>query len=153
MNAPPAGPASMVGPHIKYLNHAFSRKFSEVARSRGIDAFSVIHFHSVGFLYCNQEKPFYQRDLEETFNITRSSVTGVVQLLERNRLITRRSVADDARLKQLCLTPQGIKLCLQTIQALDQVETLAVRGLSPEQVETFLSLCRIIEGNLSNNKE
>lgn len=149
----PNAPTNLVGPHIKYLNHAFARKFSEIARSHGMDEFSIVHGHILGFLLCNRHRDIYQRDLEETFNITRSSVTGVVKLLEKKGCITRQSVAGDARLKKLSLTPQGAEICRQTKQALDQVEALAVQGLSPEQCQQFLALCRIIEGNLSDKKE
>lgn len=149
----PTDPTRLVGPHIKYLNHAFSRKFSEIARNRGLDELSIIHGHILGFLYCNAKEDIYQRDLEETFNITRSSVTGVVKLLEKKGCITRQSVEGDARLKKLCLTPQGIEVCLMTKEALEQVEDLAVQGLTKEQLGTFLSLCQIIEGNLNDKKE
>lgn len=149
----PQTPTTLVGPHIKYLNHAFARKFSEIARNEGMDEFSIVHGHILGFLLHNGHRDIYQRDLEETFNITRSSVTGVVKLLEKKGCITRQSVAGDARLKKLCLTPQGMEICRRTKLALDQVEDLAVRGLTPEQCQQFLALCRIIEGNLSDKKE
>lgn len=153
MRASPPLTTTLVGPHIKYLNHAFARRFSEIARNNGLDEFSIVHGHILGFLLRNSHRDVYQRDLEETFNITRSSVTGVVKQLEKTGCITRQSVAGDARLKKLCLTPQGMEICRRTRQALDQVEDLAIRGLTPEQCSQFLDLCRIIEGNLSEKKE
>lgn len=38
----------------------------------------------------------FQKDIEEAFNITRSSVTGVVKLMEQKGYIRRESVAGDA---------------------------------------------------------
>ena len=46
----------------------------------------------------------YQRDIEEVFRIKRSSVTSVLQTLEKKGLIYRESVPGDARMKKLVLT-------------------------------------------------
>ena len=99
-------PEAYVGPRFKFLTHAFTRKFFEAARAEGVDEVTIMHGQILGYLYrCSRaETPVYQRDLEETFHITRSSVTGVVQLMERKGYIQRRSVQGDGRLKELFLT-------------------------------------------------
>lgn len=148
-------PDRLVGPHIKCLSHAFARKFSEIARSMGADELSIIHGHLLAFLYWKQsiQEDVYQRDIEEAFHITRSSVTGVVKRMEERGYIARQGVAGDARLKKLTLTDQGTEAFLLTRNALDQVENLAVQGLSPQETEVFLNLCRRLEANLSDKKE
>ncbi len=148
-------PEDYVGPRFKFLTHAFTRKFLEVARAEGVDEVTIMHGQILGYLYrCSQaETPVYQRDLEETFHITRSSVTGIVQLMERKGYIQRRSVQGDGRLKELTLTPRGIQACKQAMVAFRQVEALAIQGLTPEQVDTFHALCDHIQNNLDPQKE
>lgn len=145
----------LVGPHIKHLTHAFSRRFSERVRSLAGNDFPMVYGHILGYLYYqqNQGKPVYQRDIEGLCHITRSSVTGVVKLMEKKGYITRRSVPGDARLKELSLTSQGVETFLRSQQAMTQVEELATRGLTPEERQTFLSLCRRIETNLSDKND
>ena len=65
-----------VGRLTKTLDHALTRKCLKIARERGIDEFSMMHGHILGFLYCRQNQDVYQRDLEAAFNVTRSSVSG-----------------------------------------------------------------------------
>lgn len=151
----PNDPSQLVGPHIKHLNHAFSRKFSETVRSLEGDDFPVVYGHILGYLFVQKArgKAVYQRDIEGVCHITRSSVTGVVKLMEKKGYITRQSVAGDARLKELVLTEQGTEAFLRTRQAMDQLEAQATRGLSPQEKAQFLSLCRRIEANLSDKKE
>lgn len=117
-------PEAYVGPRFKFLTHAFTRKFFEAARAEGVDEVTIMHGQILGYLYrCSRaETPVYQRDLEETFHITRSSVTGVVQLMERKGYIQRRSVQGDGRLKELFLTDRGIQACKQAMVAFRQVE-------------------------------
>ena len=71
-----------VGTRLKVLNHAFIRKFVELAREMGVDELSIMHGRIMGYLYAHGGEDVFQRDLERVFNITRSSVTGVVQLME-----------------------------------------------------------------------
>ncbi len=148
-------PEEYLGPRIKFLTHAFTRKFLEVARAGQVDEVTIMHGQILGYLYrCSRaETPVYQRDLEETFHITRSSVTGVVQLMERKGYIQRRSVQGDGRLKELFLTDRGIQACKQAMVAFRQVEALAIQGLTPEQVATFHALCTHIQNNLDPQKE
>ncbi len=151
----PDDPSQLVGPHIKHLNHAFSRKFSETVRNLEGDDFPVVYGHILGYLFFQKAsgKAVYQRDIEGVCHITRSSVTGVVKLMEKKGYITRQSVAGDARLKELVLTEQGTEAFLRTRQAMDRLEAQATRGLSPQEKAQFLSLCRRIEANLSDKKE
>lgn len=146
-------PDRYLGPRIKFLNHAFNRKFMEAARANGVEKLTSMHGRILGYLYWSPQKDVYQKDIEEHFNITRSSVTGVVKLMEQKGYILRQSVQGDARLKKLSLTDLGIRACEQSMEAFHQVEGLAIRGLSPEQVETFLSLCDTIQSNLIPRKE
>ncbi|MDO4515821.1 MAG: MarR family transcriptional regulator [Bacillota bacterium] len=144
---------TFVGPRFKYLTHAFTRKFTEIAREMGAEEPSMMHSHIMGYLYWRDQDDIFQRDIEETFNITRSSVTGLVKLMEKKGYISRQSVEGDARLKKLTLTPLGRASCERTIAAMNRVEALAIQGLSEEQLKTFLSICDIIQENLTDKKE
>ena len=61
-----------------------------------------MHGRILGYLYWSRPKDVYQKDIEEHFNITRSSVAGIVKLMEQKGYILRQSVQGDARLKKLC---------------------------------------------------
>lgn len=52
----------------------------------------------------------YQKDLESEFHIRGSSVTGVLQLMERKGLITREASSKDGRLKRILPTSEGIRM-------------------------------------------
>lgn len=146
-------PDRYLGPRIKFLYHAFNRKFMEIARANGVEELTSMHGRILGYLYWSRPKDVYQKDIEEHFNITRSSVAGIVKLMEQKGYILRQSVQGDARLKKLSLTDLGTRACEQSMETFHHVEGLAIRGLSPEQVETFLSLCDAIQTNLIPQKE
>lgn len=51
------------------------------------------------------------RDLAERLHCDRSNVTGLIQRLERRRLVRRVADPHDGRSWQISLTPAGQKLC------------------------------------------
>lgn len=62
----------------------------------------------IRYLKNNADRAVFQRDIEKEFDIRRSSVTSVLQLMEKNGFIVRTSDESDARLKQIHLTECGI---------------------------------------------
>lgn len=107
-----------LGRQIKVLNHAFGRRIREESSARGLDELTIMHGRILGYLKYNQDRDVFQKDIEEAFNITRSSVTGVVKLMEQKGYIRRESVAGDARLKKLCLTQLGDQVCERSFQVI-----------------------------------
>ena len=79
-------PDRYLGPRIKFLYHAFNRKFMETARANGVEELTSMHGRILGYLYWSRPKDVYQKDIEEHFNITRSSVAGIVKLMEQKGL-------------------------------------------------------------------
>ncbi len=78
-----------LGRQIKVLNHAFGRRIREESSARGLDELTIMHGRILGYLKYNQDRDVFQKDIEEAFNITRSSVTGVVKLMEQKGYIRR----------------------------------------------------------------
>ena len=109
--------------------------------------------HIIGELSFCQGRDIFQRDIEEAFNITRSSVTGIVKLMEEKGYLTRQSVQGDARLKKLSLTPKGLEHHQRAMTAIEQVEAAALRDFTPEEIDLFHTLCTRIRNNLSEKKE
>ena len=60
--------------------------------------------------------------------MARSTVTGVVKLMERKGLIRRESVSSDARLKKLVLTEKGISAHRTMYGIIQECEKSSCRG-------------------------
>ena len=57
-----------------------------------------------------KEKDIFQKDLEKEFDLKRSSVSLLLNNMEKSDLIQRVPVAEDARLKKIILTEKAIKI-------------------------------------------
>lgn len=107
-----------------------------------------MHGWIIGYLYANRNREVYQRDIQEQLSVRRSTVTGMLQLMEKNGLITRHSVPEDARLKRIQLTPQAIEQHEKIMAGFQQMEKRISSGLTEEEKATFLKLCEKIAANL-----
>lgn len=137
-----------IGFQIRTLSHLVKRTVEQVAFAEQDDHPTGVQGWILGYLYENQGREIFQRDIQEHFSIRRSTVTGILQLMERNGLITRSSVERDARLKKLELTPRGVELHERVERSIRQVEDRLSQCLTPEEKATFLTICEKIRAHL-----
>ncbi len=137
-----------IGFQIRTLSHLAKRTVDQVAFDEQDDHPTGVQGSILGYLYENQGREIFQRDIQEQFSIRRSTVTGILQLMERNGLITRSSVERDARLKKLELTPRGVELHERVERSIRQVEDRLSQCLTPEEKATFLTICEKIRAHL-----
>lgn len=97
----------------------------------------------------DENRDVFQRDIEEAFRIKRSSVTSVLQTLEKKELIVRQSIPEDARVKKLVLTQKAIKMQSSTYHIIGEMEQ-DVRSIFTEQeFEQFLDYMSRIDQKTS----
>ena len=90
----------------------------------------------------------FQRDVESAFGLSRSTATGILQLMEKNGLILRENVASDARLKNLIPTEKAALLNAQINEYLHQTELSLTQGLSHAQLSVFIETASRMYANL-----
>lgn len=95
-----------------------------------------------------KKRDVFQRDIEKEFRIRKSSVTSVLQLLEKNEYITRESVMEDARLKKLVLTDKARNVNAIIGDGLEKREEKFYQVLSEEEVNRFFQTIEKIASTL-----
>lgn len=102
----------------------------------------------LAFLYEHEGENIFQKDLENSFSVTRSTISKVVKLMESKGLIRRESVSHDARLKKLVLTEKGRSIHLLAAKGNNELEKRIMRGFTPEEIEQLSSLLSRVSRNL-----
>lgn len=133
-----------IGKMLRILSNLVRRKVENELNQRGIELTSS-QARIIGFVYrISQTRNVYQRDIEDEFDIRRSSVTNTIQLLERNGYILRASVDEDARLKKILLTDKGIGIHEVLREIIYEVEgTLSSVYTTEELRELFYLLNKL----------
>ena len=62
-----------IGPEIHCTDLKLSRNLSAHVRKSGVDEVTMMHGWIIRYLYENREQDIFQKDIEEEFNIRRSS--------------------------------------------------------------------------------
>ena len=134
------------GMWINILSHMLKKRMNANTQSLGITGVQSHVMHYI-LLKC-ADGTVFQRDVERAFSLSRSTATGILQLMEKNDLIRRESVASDARLKSLIPTKKAADLDAQIGEFLRQTEQRLTRGLSDEQLAQFIQTAEHMYANL-----
>lgn len=136
-----------VGKKIIVLSNQVKRSLDRAAVDSGITG---VQAHVLGILGEAQEigKDVFQKDIEAKFHIRRSSVTGILQLMEKKKLISRESVPYDARLKKIVLTQESMELREHLHKNIYEFEEMLVKGVSDEELKTFLRIMDTLSKNM-----
>ena len=102
----------------------------------------------IGYVYEHSEKPVFQKDLEENFQIARSTATGILQLMEKKDLIVRKPYPGDARLKRLELTARAEKYQHGIMHHFDLLQIALKKDIPQEKLDTFFQVVDMIKNNI-----
>ncbi len=132
--------------HFQRYTATIKKKISAKAKTKKITESQgrIIHF-----LYSRLHEDVYQKDIEKEFNIRRSTATVILQLMEKNGLITREVSASDGRLKKIILTKRAKDTYPIAHVEIVNAEKQAEKGISKKDMETFIRVAKQIAKNIS----
>lgn len=105
----------------------------------------------LNYLAHNTDRDIFQKDLENSFCIRRSTVSKVLRLMEEKGYIRREEVAKDARLKKIVLTDAGWALHTLMLEERKATEELLRQGVSDEELEVFFKVMQKFKNNIQTH--
>jgi len=137
---------------ILCLANRLSRELGALNADADSAGLSRTNAQILSYLATHEDENIFQRDIEETFAIRRSTVSKIVQLMEAKGLILREAVDHDARLKRLRLTDKARKI--HSVAALRYIdfERRVTSALSSEEIITLCALLDKIDGALNSEQ-
>lgn len=136
------------GIRIKKLHHMMGRNLMAHLRAEDVDEVTIMHGWILKFLEDNKEKSIYQKDIEKGFSIGKSTVTNIIQLMEKKDLLKRETCPKDARLKRVLLTEKGMQTQQQIEGIIEAMDKETVEGIKEEDLEVFFSVLDQIQSNV-----
>ena len=137
---PPWEGPQVIPAQLRRVDNLIFRKINQFARANGVEQATPMHGWIIEYLYRHRDEQVFQRDIEREFSITRSTVTNILQLMERKGYIRRQSVPQDARLKQLVLTEEGMLFHEKTMLSFHQTDDYVAGLLTEEENAELLRL-------------
>lgn len=130
---------------IKMLDNMIDRKICG-----SVEKNNLTHTQArvLKFLYDNQDRKVYQTTLEKEVDVRRSTISGVLDTMEKNNLIIRKNSSDDARKKEIALTLVSLNKHKEIAQKIANFERDLLRGITKEEVDTFIEVIDKLKRNL-----
>lgn len=142
-----------IGFELRELKIIMNRYTDGRKSALGYDDISFAQGGIVHYLHRNTDHPVYQREIEKAFNLRRSTVTGLLQGLEKNGYIERISVPDDGRLKQIVMTDKALNMEKDMQRMFDAGEEVFFRGFREEEKKQLFAALERIKENIREEEK
>ncbi len=133
---------------IHGLDNMLLRNLFMHLKAYGLDEATVMHSWILKYLDEHQDTETFQKDLEAAFSCNRSTVTNILQLMEKKGYISREAVERDARLKRIILEDKGYETLGQLDAMSKELAEDTLRGISAEDLQTFYDVADKLKANL-----
>jgi len=132
-----------IGFWLTLAHQSYSRAIAERLLPHGIT------FRQAQVLgYLELDGPQTQSELAARMMIEPPSLVGVLNRMERNRLVQRQGCPDDRRRKLIHLLPTAEALWQQVADCAREVRSKAVRGMSAAEVKQLKRLLNKVNENV-----
>jgi len=143
------GAKRMAGLEIKILSNLMRQYLQEQRPGKdlmGLTSTQAMILHHI-YKTCGSGT-IRQRDLENAFNVRRSTISSILQRMEKQSLIVRERSGNDARMKTLRLTEQAIAAYKSAHRAILGMEQRMIEGISKEELDTFFAVIDKMKQNI-----
>lgn len=137
-----------IGLHINKLSRIISRRVDAAVLNAIDDNITVSQAYVIDFITNNTDRDIFQKDLELEFGLKRSSVSLMLNNMEKSDLIKRVPVPEDARLKKIVLTEKAVEISKKISVAIDAVEGRIAESLGEEEVHLLLNMLNKIRTDI-----
>ena len=139
-----------MGRLIGILSHQMARNRNNPSIVMESDELTAMQKHVLKFILLETlHRDLYQKDIEEEFQIRKSTATGILQLMEKKGFIYRECAKQDARLKRILPTEKAESLRQPILHSIEEDEAAMIRGIPKEDVE----LCKQVLWQMCANRK
>jgi len=142
-----------VGMELRSLNNLIKRYIENSQHFQYAKKITGTNGWIIAYLFENEGRDVFQRDLEERFTITRSTISKVLKLMEQKGLIQRLSVEEDARLKKIVLTDKAREIHQAVKEDLMSIEKCLMKDFTPEEKDQLFSFIDRMKVNMEGSFE
>ena len=121
-----------MGRLVRMLSHQLKREQKPEESFAGWEL-TPMQGHVLKFILLETlHRDIYQKNIEEEFQIRKSTASGILKLMEKNGFIYRETVKEDARLKRLLPTKKAEAMLPKILEHISEIEVCMTEGISEE---------------------
>lgn len=137
---------------IRVIGNYTKKYLNERIISLGLNSFQCGVLNRINHL-SNEGVVVFQKNLEDFFVTSKSSMSDLLQSLELKGLISRVSLLNgDSRKKEIKLTKEGLRLAAETDKFLDEVEDFFMSYLNEEEKKELFKIFAKFNERMEKNE-
>ena len=133
---------------MRSLSNRIHRFFQNSPNKKAVDSVTGTNGWIIAYLAEHENRDVYQKDIEREFDITRSTASKVIDLMEQKGLVERQKVTHDARLRKLVLTEKSRQLAELIAADKKHLDETLTKGFTDEEKETLVGFIARMRNNL-----
>ncbi len=141
-----------IGSEIKKIDNLIIRKIMSYSKNNSY-MLSPSQMMITRFLYKNSDKVVYQKDLEGALSFRKSTISGIIQTMMKNNIISTESSKDDLRSKRIILTPYGKKINKEIEKNIIEFEKVLKNNIKEDDLRVFFKVTKQIQNNLKGEND
>ncbi len=130
---------------IKMLDNMIERKLFKGVNKRKLTNTQV---RILKYLFDNKDKVIHQSDIEKEMLLRRSTISGILNTMEKNNLIKRLDSEVDARKKKIALTSNSLNKHKEIENKMANFEKVLLNKITDEEKSNFIKIIDKIKENL-----
>jgi len=134
-----------IGMLMSQVDRLCTKKFVQNARKFGMDI-SQDQWMVIGPIW--KQKGISQKEIAEYCGKDKTSVTKIIDTLEKKNLLVRYSDQIDQRIKRVVLSNKGKDLMKNVMPVIEQHRNDLLEGIKNKEIETFKIVLKKIHNNL-----
>lgn len=142
-----------VGHTIGVTTNLIGRVIAQDIKEQSSLKISPIQIEIMKYLTKNVHKKTYQKDLEKIFTIRRSTASGILKTMEKNKMIVRSASSSDQRVKEIVLTEEAMHKLNSVKKKISAMDHLLTTNIANEDLVVFYKVMDQIQDNLLNRRE
>lgn len=141
-----------IGSEIKKIDNLIIRKIMSYSKNNSY-MLSPSQMMITRFLYRNSDKVVYQKDLEGALPFRKSTISGIIQTMMKNNIISTESSEDDLRSKRIILTSYGKKINKEIEKNIIEFEKVLKNNIKEDDLRIFFKVTKQIQNNLKGEND
>ncbi len=136
-----------IGSEIKKIDNLIFRKIVSYSKNN-TNKLTLAQMMITRYLFKNSNRKIYQKDIEKDLPFRKSTISGIIQTMIKNNIITTISSKEDARSKEILLTENGIKINKEIEENILKFDKILKNNINSDDLRIFFKVTKQIQENL-----
>lgn len=137
-----------IGYEIKTVDSLIARKGFRESKKHNSISITPLQMKIVVYLLDNINNDMYQKDIENIFQFRRSTISGILDTMEKNNILYRENSLKDKRSKRIILKEDVIKMVSDFKKNINEFEKQVIKDIPKDDLNIFFKVIDKIKSNL-----